>query len=88
MFERKERSCRWNQHRPQEIEESAHMSLVDHKISELGHVSRLDSHYCSGSEETATPSNRLSCVDIIQGICLFSDDFYSDITLILIIILK
>jgi hypothetical protein len=49
----------------------------------------LNSHYCSGGQKTTTPSS-VDCVrklcfyfGTIQGICLFSDDFYSDSTLIL-----
>jgi hypothetical protein len=67
--------------------ESAHTYLVDH--TQLGHLSHLDSRYHSRSRKTTTPS-RVSYVwklcfylGTIQRICLVSDDFYSDSTLIL-----
>jgi hypothetical protein len=75
--------------------ESAHTSLVDHPISQpSGHLSHLDSHYCSRSQKIRTPSivdyvcKLCFYVGTIQIISHFSDDFHSDSTLILTIAVK
>jgi hypothetical protein len=58
-LERSEGPADWIKHHLHEIKDSAHMSLVDQTISQLGHLSHLDSHYCSRSQKTTTPSNRI-----------------------------
>jgi hypothetical protein len=69
--------------------ESAHVSgRSSDQSTQLGHLSHLDSHYCSKSQKTINPFTveyvRKLCFyfDTIQRICLFSDDFDSDSTLI------
>jgi hypothetical protein len=70
--------------------EYAHVSgRPSDQSSQPGHLSHLDSHYCSRSQKTTTLSRedyvRRLCfyLGTIQRICFFSYDFNSDSTLIL-----
>jgi hypothetical protein len=69
--------------------ESVHVSLVDHPISQASlDISHLDSNYRIRSQKTVTPfivdylGKLCFYIGIIQRICLFSDDFYSDSCLV------
>jgi hypothetical protein len=87
----KEQIADWTEHHLQEIQR-IHPRVFGRssdQSTQLGHLSHLDSHYRSRSQKTTTPSSvdyvwKMCCyVGIIQRVCIFSDDLYSDITLIL-----
>jgi hypothetical protein len=70
--------------------ESAHVSLVDHPISQASlDISHLDSNYRIRSQKTVTPfivdylGKLCFYIGFTQRICFFGDDFCSDNTLIL-----
>jgi hypothetical protein len=77
----------------QKYNESTHVSgRSSSQSTQFGHLPHLDSHYCSRSQKDMALSNvdyvwkLRSYVGTMQKISLFSDDFYSDSTLILIAI--
>jgi hypothetical protein len=89
MLERSEGLADWTKHHLQEIQESTHMSMVVHPISEPSlDISHPNSHYHSRSQKTTAPSSvdytwkLCSYFGTIQIICLLSDGFNSDSTLI------
>jgi hypothetical protein len=91
MLERREGLAHWTEHHIQEIQWiRPHVSSTSSDQStQLGHLSHLDSRYHSRSNKTTTPSY----VDYVWKLCfyvgtrqrifLFSDDYYSDSTVIL-----
>jgi hypothetical protein len=89
MLERSEDLADWTKHHLQEIR-GIHPHVCgrsSNQSTQLGHLSHLDSHYCSRSQKTTTPSN----VDYVWNLCFYvgtiqricADDIYSDTTLIL-----
>jgi hypothetical protein len=87
MLERREGLATWTKHHLQEVQGiHTHISA---RSSDQSHLSHLDSHYCSRSQIITALSSVYFVwklcfyVGTIQRICLFSDDFYSDSTLIL-----
>jgi hypothetical protein len=92
MLERSEGLADWTKHHIQETQEiRPHCSArPSDQSTQLGHLSHLDSdNYRSRSQKTTAPSGvhwvgkLCLCVGTIQRICLSSDDFYSDNTLVL-----
>jgi hypothetical protein len=91
MLERSEGFADWTRHHIREIQ-GIHSHVSERPTDQstrLGYPSHLDCRYRSRNQKTTTPSSvdymwkLCFYVGTMQRICFFSDDFYSDSTLIL-----